>query len=150
LDRHIALAVADLNGDGRKDLIFGNESLDRVSVEYGGAGTNVVGDRSSGILAPGAVSTADLNGDGRPDLIVANSGGNSVLVYPGIGNGQFGARREFFAGTGPISVTVQDLNGDRIPDLVVANAGSNDVSILRGQGKGAAWTLTPGPRLAVG
>ena len=42
------------------------------------------------MLAPGAVLLADLNGDGIPDLIVANSGGNNVLVYPGLGNGQFG------------------------------------------------------------
>ena len=43
-----------------------------------------------GVLSPGAVTLADLNGDGIPDLIVANSGSNNVLVYPGLGNGQFG------------------------------------------------------------
>ena len=50
----------------------------------------VLGDRSTGLLSPGAVKLADLNGDGIPDLIVANSGSNNVLVYPGLGNGQFG------------------------------------------------------------
>ena len=68
------------------------------------------------------------------DAVVANSGSNNVLVYPGVGNGQFGALRSFFAGTNPASTTILDLTGDGIPDLVVPNQGSNDVSILFGQG----------------
>ena len=55
---------------------------------------------------------ADLNGDGKPYLIVANSGGNNVLVYPGLGNGQFGRElnggKGFFTGTDPVGVTVAD------------------------------------------
>ena len=111
----------------------------------------VLGDRSTGLLAPGAVKLADLNGDGIPDLVVANSGGNNVLVYPGLGDGQFGPALNgghgFFTGTNPTGITVADLNGDGRPDLVVANTGSNDVSILLGQGAGSSWTLTPGPRI---
>ena len=96
-----------------------------------------MGDRS-GLLAPGAVALADLNGDGIPDLIVANSGSNNVLVYPGLGNGQFGPAlnggKGFFTGTDPVGITVADLNGR--PDLVVADKGSNDVSILLNQADG--------------
>ena len=50
----------------------------------------MLADQSTGLLDPGAVALADLNGDGIPDLIVANSGSNNVLIYPGLGNGQFG------------------------------------------------------------
>src|SRR5262249_35517262 len=108
-----------------------------------------VGDRSSGLLAPGAVTLADMNGDRIPDLIVANSGSNNVLVYPGLGNGQFGPATNgghgFFSGTNPVAIAVANLNGQ--PDLLVANAGSNDVSVLLGQGSGASWTMTAGPRI---
>ena len=76
----------------------------------------MVGDQSTGLLAPGAVKLADLNGDGIPDLIVANSGSNNVLVYPGLGNGQFGPAvnggHGFFTGTNPVGITVADFNGD--------------------------------------
>ena len=88
-DQSVALAVADLTGNGTKDIIYANQSLDRVVVDYGGGQTIPVG-ASTGLLAPGAVAVADLNGDGIPDLIVANSGSNNVLIYPGLGNGQFG------------------------------------------------------------
>ena len=97
---------------------------------------------------------ADLNGDGIPDLIVANSGSNNVLIYPGLGNGQFGPAinggHGFFTGTNPVGITVADVNGDGKPDLVVANKGSNDVSILLNQSQGNSITFTPGPRLKVG
>ena len=72
-----------------------------------------------------------------------------MLVYPGLGDGQFGPAvnggHGFFAGTNPTGIAVADLNGQ--PDLVVANTGSNDVSILLGQGSGSSWTLIPGPRI---
>ena len=143
--RNIALAVADF-GNGTKGLIYANQSLDRVVVDYGGPKT-VVGDRSTGLLAPGAVQLADLNGDGIPDLIVANSGSNNVLIYPGLGNGQFGPAvnggHGFFAGTNPVGITVADVNGDGKPDLVVANKGSNDVSILLNQSQGNSITFAP-------
>ena len=103
---------------------------------------------------PAPSSLADLNGDGIPDLIVANSGSNNVLVYPGLGNGQFGPALNgghgFFAGTNPVGITVADVNGDGRPDLVVANKGSNDVSILLNQPQGNSITFMPGPRLKVG
>ncbi|MGZ3300625.1 MAG: FG-GAP repeat domain-containing protein, partial [Isosphaeraceae bacterium] len=151
-DRNIALAVADFD-NGTKGLIYANQSLDRVVVDYGGPKT-VVGDRSTGLLAPGAVQLADLNGDGIPDLIVANSGSNNVLVYLGQRDGQFGQALNgghgFFAGTNPVGISVADVDGDGRPDLVVANKGSNDVSILLNRKQGNSVTFIPGPRLKVG
>jgi hypothetical protein len=141
--------VADLTGDGKPDFIYADQGLDRVVVQYGSDQTKVVGDKSTGLLSPGAVKLADLNGDGIPDLIVANSGSNNVLVYPGLGNGQFGPATNgghgYFVGTNPTGLAVANLNGQ--PDVIVANSGSNDVSILLGQGKGSSWTLVPGPRI---
>ena len=150
----IALAVADLTGNGVPDFVFADQSLNRVSVVYGTTGQNanspsVVGNQTTGVLAPGAVLLKDLNGDGIPDLIVANSGGNNVLVYPGLGNGQFGppvgGTKGFPVGTDPTGLAVANLNGQ--PDLLVADTGSNDVSVLLGQGSGSSWTMIPGARV---
>jgi large repetitive protein len=151
-DQSVALAVADF-GNGTKALIFANQGLDHVVIDYGG-----VQQTFTGLLAPGAVTVTDpihdLNGDKIPDLIVANSGSNNVLVYLGLGNGQFGPALNgghgFFAGTNPVGISVADVNGDGRPDLVVANKGSNDVSILLNQPQGNSLTFTPGPRLKAG
>jgi hypothetical protein len=81
-----------------------------------------------------SITLADLNGDGIPDLVAANGGTGRVLVYLGLGDGQFGSELNggagFGAGSEPVGVSVADVNGDGRPDLIVANELSNDVSIL--------------------
>ncbi len=156
-DQTVTLAVADLTGNGRKDVIYADQQLDRVVVHYGAGNSAVLGDQSTGLLDPGAVTLADLNGDGIPDLIVANSGSNNVLIYPGLDDGQFGPAvnggNGFFVGTDPVGITVADLTGARFPDgeprldLIVANEGSNDVSILLDRG---GFQFAPGERLSPG
>src|SRR4029077_4036569 len=137
----IALAVADLTGNGVLDFVFADQSLNQVTVVYGSSSPastspQVVGNQTTGILAPGAVLLRDMNGDGIPDLIVANSGGNNVLVYPGLGNAQFappvGGTAGFPVGTDPTGLAVADLPDPNSTDhkplraLLVADTGSND------------------------
>ena len=152
-DRSVSLAVAYFNGDGTPTFIFANQARDRVVVQTSPqAKPTVLGDRTTGLLAPTAVVTADLNGDGIPDLIVPNSGGNNVLVYPGLPGGGFGPAMNdgngFTVGTNPVAVIVAKLNGR--PDLIVANEGSNDVSILLNEKEGNGFTFVEGPRLRAG
>jgi hypothetical protein len=145
-DRTIDLAVTD----GRH-FVLSNRAGDRLAEQSAvGSPSRVFQDRADGILAPGQVRTVTVAG--TEYLVVANGGANDVLVYRGAGDGTFDAAsvQTFFVGTDPVGITIADVNGDGIPDVVVANQGSNDVSVLLGQGSGAAWTLTPGPRLASG
>jgi hypothetical protein len=151
-DQTVALAVTHPNGSTTPTFIFSDQSSDSVVVLSGSQPAAVVGDRTSGLRVPGAPVLADLNGDGVPDLIVANTGGNNVLVYPGLPGGGFGQALNdgngFFTGTNPVAVIVANLNGR--PDLIVANKGSNDVSILLNEPQGNSFTFVPGPRLSVG
>lgn len=142
----IGLAVAD-----GEHFVLSNQARDRLAVQDGiGGASRIFADSADGIKTPGQVQTVNVGG--TEYLVVANGGANDVLVYRGVGNGQFDAAsvQTFFTGTDPVAVTVADVNGDGVPDVVVANQGSNDVSVLFGRGQGPAWTLTAGPRLAAG
>ncbi len=162
----VALATGALAGSQKQSFVFSAQGLDtvtsqvvasgtqRVQAGQGGTESQVVAAHSQGVLAPGAVTLADLSGDGIRDLIVLNSGGNDVLVYPGLGNGQYGPElnggKGFFTGTDPVGVTVTNLGNGR-QDLAIADKGSNDVTILFNEATAASpgFTLVQGPRLSL-
>jgi hypothetical protein len=132
----VSVAVSDLNGDGRPDLVVANRG-GTVSVLLGnGNGTFQTQQTFATGAYPRSVAVSDVNGDGRPDLIVANFSSNTVSVLLGNGNGTFQSQQTFASGTHPYSVAVSDVNGDGKPDLVVANSNSNTVSVLLGNGNG--------------
>ena len=150
-DQQVALAATPGNA-GSPTLVFSDQAQDSVVVESPLQMPDVIANRTTGLLVPGAPLLADLNGDGIPDLVVLNTGGNDLLVYPGLPGGGFGPALNdgigFPTGTNPVAVIVANLNGR--PDLVVANQGSNDVSVLLNVAQGNSFTFVPGPRLSVG
>src|SRR5205823_1344175 len=116
------VTVADVNGDGRPDLVAANKTGNSVSVllntnpavatgNFGPAQDFAVGD------LPLFVTAADVNRDGILDLITANYGPgvdpnftttNNVSVLLGKGDGTFQPARTFTAGTVPDSIAVED------------------------------------------
>jgi hypothetical protein len=134
------VAVGDLNGDGKQDLIVANWSGSNVSVFLGnGNGTFQPQQFYSVGNNPYYVAVADVNGDNKSDLIVANAGSNTISILLGNGDGTFQPQETFSTGSDPASVAVADVNGDGKPDLVVANyggTGNGSVGILLGNGNG--------------
>ncbi len=126
------MATADLNGDGKRDVVTAN---------YDGFSVSVLINLGKGLFAPAvdypagpypsAVTTADFNGDNRPDLAVANLAGDTVSVLLNLGNGTFAPAADHTTGQSPSSVTAADLNGDGKIDLAVTSqGGSGAVSVL--------------------
>jgi len=147
-----ATAVADLNGDGKADLVVANHDNGTVSVLLGkgdGTFTNAPGSPIRVGAGPVALVLADLNNDGKKDLVVANQDGNSVSVLLGVGNGTFtAAPGSPIPIASPTDVAVGDLNGDGKADLVVTDSAFNTVHALRGNGDGAFTAF--GAAIAVG
>ena len=143
--RSIPIAVQDLDGDGQLDVVLANQGLDAVKINYGKSDDPTALDElassDNGVAAPGAVKLADLDGDHVADLIVPNTGGNSVLIYKGRGDGTFEAGESIFTGSNPTSVTVNDLDHDGHIDLVVTNRGSNTVAVFYGQAVSDSQTI---------
>ncbi|MFZ0199952.1 MAG: FG-GAP-like repeat-containing protein [Candidatus Sulfotelmatobacter sp.] len=145
-----SLAVADLNGDGKPDVVLANSGRGTVTVllaNGGGTFQQAVVYGSGGEI-PVSVAVADLNGDGNPDIIVANWYSGTLGVLLSKGNGTFQTAVTYSSGgASPDSVVVADVNGDGKPDLIAANCGSSQngygcgetdgvVSVLPGYGDG--------------
>jgi FG-GAP-like repeat/FG-GAP repeat len=84
------IAVGDLNGDGKQDLVITSEASNNVSVLLGfGNGGFLEADTYDTGDSPVAVAVGDFNGDGAPDLAVANNNAGTVSVLLNNGNGSF-------------------------------------------------------------
>jgi|GEM_PF-1135958 len=144
------IGAADLDGDGRLDIIAENADSNVISIlrnisSPGSLTTNSFAARQdfSGGNAMRGLAVRDLNGDGRPEIVAANNGDNTISVFQNastIGNIAFSARVNFIAGSGPLGVAIGDLDGDDKPDLAVANYNDNTISVLRNTGAGSNIT----------
>jgi hypothetical protein len=130
------VALGDVNGDGKLDIITANLSTSNVGVLLGVAGgfapvnNYFIGANTN----PVSVAIGDLNNDGRLDIVTANGTGDNVGVLLGITGSSFAAASIYNIGTSsrPYGIALGDINGDGHPDIITGNAGANTVSVLPG------------------
>jgi hypothetical protein len=136
------VALGDVNGDGKLDILTTNEDDGAVSVLIGdGTGQFAAAKGSpfdAGQHPYEGLSLGDVNGDGKPDVVVPNIQGKAVSVLFGDGTGAFKAApgSPFAVGDRPGFVTLGDLTGDSKLDIVVTHDDDPIVDILRGDGVG--------------
>jgi hypothetical protein len=123
------ILTADMNGDGKLDLIFATGS--GTSIFYGDGNGNFAFGKS--LSVGGTIQLGDVNNDGKVDVV---SGGTVMLNK---GGGVF--TKVTSSGSGNV---LADVTGDGKLDLV--SAGITGISVSKGYGTGkfAAPTVTGG------
>ncbi|MCM5529684.1 FG-GAP-like repeat-containing protein [Parasegetibacter sp. NRK P23] len=132
------IATADIDGDGKLDVIVANDGGSSVSVLRNSSTVGIIS------LAPKidlpaishcrSVATADFDRDGRPDIVVCNAAVGKLSVFRNIseeGEILFGERVDYEAGKDPYSVAVGDLDGDGKHDIAAVNYSNGTISVFR-------------------
>jgi hypothetical protein len=136
------LRVADLDGDGRLDIVSGDAGFAQVIVMRGtGPGTFGPVARLTATSRGTGLALADLDGDGDLDIVFPGAATNTVDVFRSNGNGTFAPRTSYACGQQPSAAAVGDFTGDGLPDIAVTNSyiswpGQGTVTLLRNTGKG--------------
>jgi len=149
------IAVADVNQDGKLDLIVANADDGNVTVLLGDGRGSFQAAKGSPVPAghlPNDIAVADMNHDGHPDLVIANTDSPYLTILLGDGKGGFqpapGSPIDVHSYPHPHGVAVGAFSSDGKLDVVTDSWGNNQIELLEGDGKGGL--RTPGRFFHVG
>ena len=128
--------LADIDGDGRLDIIVANGTCGLCSPSGISILRNTSTDSELGFeyeysdfyqyqsnSVPVGIGVSDLNGDGKPDLLTNDwMGGISIMVNSSTeGNIALEEQMQIGVGNYPLSIATADINMDSTPEIVVSN-----------------------------
>jgi hypothetical protein len=132
----LAVSVADMNGDGRKDLVVANVGSSSISVLLGHGDGTFLPRIDTATEEPDAMTSFDLDVDGHVDVATASRYEHTLTILTGSGDGTFRSQRSI-PGVGPVQwIGCGDWDGDGRPDLAVTREDANTVRLFMGLGIG--------------
>jgi len=137
-NNNYSVAIGDINGDDKPDIISANFTASIISVLLNTTSIGASSPTFSGKTdftvgtSPDWITIADFDGDGKPDVVTSN-GANTVSVLinttaNGAATPTFTSKADFGVGASPSSVINADINGDNKPDIITSN--SPNASVL--------------------
>uniref|UniRef100_UPI00036793D2 FG-GAP-like repeat-containing protein n=2 Tax=Aureimonas ureilytica TaxID=401562 RepID=UPI00036793D2 len=143
-----SVALGDLNGDGKLDIVIANTGSDNASVLLSnGANGFQPGRLVPTGAGPTSVVLGDVNGDGKLDIVTTNYRDNTASILLGNGDGTFRTAQTLITRLQPYSVALGDVNGDGKLDIVTAENWGVTSSVFLGNGDG---TFAAGRFLSAG
>ena len=137
------IRVADLNGDGRADIVSPNLEGDNVTILLCDAKGGFRQPTSSPFPcgdSPFNTAVGDINADGKPDLAIVNSpsstsdrsgqDGLTILIGDGLGGFTTMTGSPFITDRFPIIPAIGDVDGDGIADVAVSNPDGDNITIF--------------------
>lgn len=140
------VAVADLDGDGRVEIVVTLPNSNQVTVLRRSA----IGPFDEAVLlaagtAARQITIADVNADGRLDLVVGRGWGGPLLVLPARQPGVFDPPYELFPGVAVDKFQCADLDRDGRMDVMISSESAVRISHGSGGGAFGAWVPIPLP-----
>jgi hypothetical protein len=134
-----AIAIADLNGDGKQDIVSGTETSVNVFLGHGDgtfesqlAFPVMTATQATGLAGFGSkIAVEDFNSDGHLDLVVMNNQGFGIML--GDGTGSFGMPQYFSINGQVWSIAVGDFTSDGKPDIALTGQGTAWVVLNQSQ-----------------
>lgn len=130
--------LADIDGDGKPDIISSNGASSGIQILRNTSSTGSVSFAPSVTVATGSfpegIEIGDIDGDGRLDIVVAHSGSNTLKVFHNAsssGSISFDQTVDLAMGNNQQSVALGDLNGDGLLDLAIGMSTTNVTSVVK-------------------
>ena len=135
------ISVADLDNDGKQDVIVANQGENTLSIFKNISTSGNISFNSPIKIAtpstPIGIGIGDFDKNGWLDIVTANHGNGTVSIFTNkgifnsISTNNFNPRFGLITGLNPITIDVADMDGDSKSDIVVGNYGSNSISIFK-------------------
>ena len=162
-DNIMVVAVEDLDGDGKPDLVASLQMTPSLyiirnistpgHIAFDDGNPIIIDNTSAGIAD---IVIADLNGDGKPDIATLANWDLNVSVYTNIGttgNIAFDTRQDLTLppDTYPLRMIAADLDGDGMPELACSDYGMYSIDVFLNTGvRGGAISFATVSPIATG
>ncbi|CAF3705816.1 unnamed protein product [Adineta steineri] len=142
-----SIAIADFNQDKQLDIVVANYGTSNIQIFIGfnnGTFNSMITYSTEINSAPYCVAVAYLNNDTFIDIVVTNSKTNNIMIFFGLGNGNFKIGGKYSTGyrSHPYTITINDFNNDNINDIALTNSGTSQIYFIYGYYNGTFTNQT--------